>query len=213
MKDNPLAGPLAAAVIETTAAERLRAAADGSPDALGAPALAALMRLAAQPAKVPGEVTDALRLLHELLVHQHEIEMQRDELQLQVQRIEADRVSERQRFDALPVAVLEVDVRSIVLRANLRALALLGTDAAPLRVGHPLLHRWPAEQQLPLLAALRRAAKGEALAFETTAGSGGDVPLRWQAGPAPANVDEDAGNEEHARAVLAVWPSNGSQYG
>jgi len=106
--------------------------------------------------------------------------MQRDALQLQVQRIEADRASERQRFDGLPVAVLEVDVRSIVLRANLRALALLGTDAAPLRVGHPLLHRWPAE---------------------------------WQAGPSPANVDEDAGNEEHARAVLAVWPSNGSQYG
>jgi len=32
-------------------------------------------------------------------------------------------------------------------------------------------------------------------------------------GPALANVDEDPGNEEHARTLLAVWPSIGSQYG
>jgi len=36
------------------------------------------------------------------------------------------------------------------------------------------------------------------------------IQLRW---PAPANVDEDPGNEEHARALLAVWPSIGSHYG
>lgn len=72
--------------------------------------------------------TDAVRLVHELQVHQVELEMQNDELQAARDAMEVGRDKYSDLFDFAPVGYLSLNRAGMVLEANLAAASLLGTD-------------------------------------------------------------------------------------
>jgi PAS domain-containing protein len=75
-------------------------------------------------AAVPPE--EAGRLLHELQVHQIELEMQNDELRRAQQELEASRVKYFDLYDLAPVGYFTVSEEGLILEANLRGADLLG---------------------------------------------------------------------------------------
>jgi len=76
------------------------------------------------PDAIPAE--EAGRLLHELRVHQIELEMQNEELRRAQQELEASRVKYFDLFDMAPVGYFNVSQKGLILEANLRAAQLLG---------------------------------------------------------------------------------------
>ena len=85
-------------------------------------ALAVLMDLSTSPATAG----DALAVLHELQVHQVELDLQNEELQ--ASRFELENALARQRyaFDHSPAGLLMVDAATVVCDINLAAARLLG---------------------------------------------------------------------------------------
>ena len=98
----------------------------------------------ADPAVLPAEETR--RLLHELRVHQIELEMQNDELRRAQQEIEASRVKYFDLYDLAPVGYFTVSEKGLILEANLRGADLLGVGRNRL-VRQPLTRYIVAEDQ------------------------------------------------------------------
>lgn len=86
-------------------------------------------RLNISPAEL-GEMSaaDVERLVHELQVHQIELEMQNDELRRLHLELEAAGHEYHELYDFAPVGYLTVDGDGVVRKANLRACALLDVD-------------------------------------------------------------------------------------
>ena len=81
---------------------------------------------------------DAERLLHELQVHQIELEMQNEELRASRAVAEAERERYQDLFEFSPVGYLSCDEAGIVTEANLTCATLLGTVRSRL-VGYDFL--------------------------------------------------------------------------
>jgi PAS domain-containing protein len=90
----------------------------------GAAALGVLLDLAASP----DTAADALAVLHELQVHQVELEMQSEELRNAMVDQEAALARQVQLYDCAPVAQFTVDVQMRLLEVNLTGAQLLATD-------------------------------------------------------------------------------------
>ena len=83
-------------------------------------------------------VKDVQQLVHELQVHQIELDMQNEKLrQIQVE-LEAARDRYMDLYDFSPVGHLTLDMRSTIVEANLRATTLLGLNRQEL-IGQPLV--------------------------------------------------------------------------
>jgi PAS domain S-box-containing protein len=94
-----------------------------------------------QMSEVGGQRTpeDTTRMLHELRVHQIELEMQNEELRAVQAEIEAGRVRYFDLYDMAPVGYCTVSEHGLILEANLTAATLLGTARGNL-VKRPLSH-------------------------------------------------------------------------
>jgi two-component system cell cycle sensor histidine kinase/response regulator CckA len=77
-------------------------------------------------AAIPPE--GAGRLLHELQVHQIELEMQNEELRRAQQELEASRVKYFDLYDMAPVGYFTVGEKGLILEVNLRGAELLGVE-------------------------------------------------------------------------------------
>ncbi|MGO9020200.1 MAG: PAS domain S-box protein [Syntrophobacteraceae bacterium] len=77
-------------------------------------------------------VEDAKSLIHELRVHQIELEMQNEELRQAHAQIEESRERYADLYDFAPVGYLALDDKGHVVEANLAAAAQLGTERARL---------------------------------------------------------------------------------
>ena len=80
---------------------------------------------------------EAQRLLHELEVHQIELEMQNAELRRAQEDLAASHARYFDLFDLAPVGYLTVDTKDLVLEANLAAANLLGVERSQL-IGRPM---------------------------------------------------------------------------
>ncbi|OGV64412.1 MAG: hypothetical protein A3K19_09635 [Lentisphaerae bacterium RIFOXYB12_FULL_65_16] len=95
--------------------------------------------VAAQDIEVPS-LAEAKRLVHELRVHQIELEMQNAELRQTRAALETSRTRYFELYDLAPVGYLTLGEPGLILEANLRAAALLGVPRDAL-VNQPL-HRF-----------------------------------------------------------------------
>jgi PAS domain S-box-containing protein len=85
--------------------------------------------------EIPAE--DIQRLIHELQVHQIELEMQNEELRRAQEALEASRARYFDLYDLAPVGYLTVGEQGLILEANLTAATLLGVARGAL-VKQPL---------------------------------------------------------------------------
>jgi PAS domain S-box-containing protein len=83
-------------------------------------------------AAVPKSTADSQRLLHELQVHQVELEMQNAELQKARDELEAALEKYTDLYDFAPVGYFSLDEQGRILEANLTSAALLGVERSRL---------------------------------------------------------------------------------
>ena len=126
-----------------------------SPDATGLRrrAEASLSEARLQPASKPTELppADPRRLLHELQVHQVELEIQNTELQESRDRMETLLEKYTDLYDFAPVGYLSVDKQGQILEANLTGAALLGVERS--RLLHRPLTRFVPPASQPVVQA------------------------------------------------------------
>lgn len=96
-------------------------------------AMAVLFKLASSP----DTAGDALALLHELQVHQVEVDMQHEELRQSRVALENDLIHQTNRFEHAPVAYLVVDEATVLREINQAGVRLLGKSSDEV-LGRPL---------------------------------------------------------------------------
>jgi PAS domain S-box-containing protein len=89
-------------------------------------ALGVLHRLASSPATA----TEALSLLHELQVHQVELELQDEELRASRAELETLVNRHRQLYDGSPAGSFAIDQATVITELNLAGVRLLGSTRA-----------------------------------------------------------------------------------
>src|ERR1035438_9759390 len=99
----------------------------------------------------PKSETDPRRLLHELQVHQVELEVQNAELQEARNRMEALLEKYTDLYDFAPVGYFSVDEQGRILEANLTGAALLGVERS--RLISRRLPRYMVPTSQPIFAA------------------------------------------------------------
>jgi PAS domain S-box-containing protein len=87
----------------------------------------------------PGKVEDALRLLHELQVHQIELEIQNDELRQARDEVESVLEKYADVYDFAPVGYFTLDRNGSISAANLTGSALIGVERSRL-IGRNFSH-------------------------------------------------------------------------
>ena len=125
---------------ETRAELRLRAAQrlsrPGGVEGTRVNALAALGVLH-EMSLSPATAADALALMHELQVHQVELDLQEDELRNSRAEVEAALVRSNQLYDSAPVALFTIERNTALVELNQTGARLLGGEPEALR-GRPL---------------------------------------------------------------------------
>jgi PAS domain-containing protein len=178
--------------IQQVASDRLRRAADArAPTVIGDETLALLHQMAGQPDRA----ADAMRLLHELQVHQVELQLQAEELQATLAESQSARQRHAALFELAPVALFVVCPDTRILQANRLGAALVEPTGAT-AVGQWLSSHLHVDSQPVLADLLARAAKGNAEA-DVDASAG---PLHLAASPGP---DDPAAG---ATVLLAATP-------
>ncbi len=118
-------------------------------------------RVLSRPKASSDAPPDATALLHELQVHQVELEMQNDELRATQSALEESRNRYADLYDQAPVAYLTSDSRGAIVEANRVAAALLGVPGE--RLLKSPLSRYVADEDRSLLARhLRQVWRGDA---------------------------------------------------
>ncbi|RCV90232.1 PAS domain S-box protein [Billgrantia montanilacus] len=135
---------------------------------VGVDALRLLHRLSSNP----DNAEDALKLLHELQVHQVELDLQNEEIAANEQALVEDLSLYRALFDSAPLGYFLVDIEGNVIQANFAAAELFGIERDELE-GHPIETFLLAQSRPQLLGLLQQVtqsgARGSCLA--ETAGS------------------------------------------
>lgn len=91
-----------------------------------AEAMAVLFKLASSQ----DTAGDALALLHELQVHQVEVDMQQEELMRSRVELENELIRQTNRFERAPAGFLVVDDKSVLCEINQMGVRLLGASSA-----------------------------------------------------------------------------------
>ncbi len=103
---------------------------------------------------------DPIRLLHELQVHQIELELQNDELVTTNRELDALRAKYQALYESAPIGYLTLSPAGHVLDCNAKALQMLGLDYAAV-LKRPLRERFEAASVAAFDALLAGAAPPE----------------------------------------------------
>lgn len=130
--------------------------------------------------ETPIAADEAERVLHELRVHQIELEMQNEELRAAQESLVAERGRYFDLFDLAPIGYLTLGTEGAILEANLTVSSLLGVTRGEL-AGKPFTHFIvPDDQDVYYLHRRRLESEGRAEACELRlVQSGGET--RWVA--------------------------------
>lgn len=112
------------------------------------------------PGPLPRAHEDLVRLVHELQVHQVELELQNEELIRANQEVELANLRYSDLYDFAPVGYFTLDGNGVVVGSNITGTLLLGENRARL-LGRPLAHYLTAAGRPDVTRLLERAAEGE----------------------------------------------------
>ena len=149
-----------------------------------AAALAILHELASSPATA----ADSLKLLHELQVHQVELDLQEEELRRSVAELEAALFRQVQLYDSAPAGCFTVDRSTVLCELNRTGARLLGFDRDAL-LGRDLASFLDPDSSHALHAALMRiaeGAEGESCELRFVARDGVSQTVHASVGPDPS---------------------------
>ena len=140
----------------------------------GIPALTLLHRLAS----APETASDALKLLHELQVHQVELDLQHDQAEQECHQLGEDLSEYTALFDHAPFAYLALEPDGRVIAANCLATDWLATDTGPGKelAGRGIEDLLATESRAAvrdMLAALRRGLGRQTCTVSPRAGGAG----------------------------------------
>jgi PAS domain S-box-containing protein len=122
---NPAIEPDSQSALRLRALARLTGRADAADvRATSGPALSVLYELASSPTTA----ADALALLHEIQVHQVEVELQDEELRRSRVELEASLARQLELYELAPFAYFTLDGGTAIRELNLAAARLLGAD-------------------------------------------------------------------------------------
>ncbi|MES2977451.1 MAG: hypothetical protein V4731_03435 [Pseudomonadota bacterium] len=113
-------------------------------------------RLRTQQQSIPREELDRLKLIHELHVHQIELEVQNEMLAESLQQVELLRAKYHDLYDFAPVGYFTVATDGFILESNLKGANLLSSQHP---AGRHLSEFFEAECIDPLIEFLRLAAQ------------------------------------------------------
>ncbi len=150
---------------------------------MGVDALSLLHRLSSNPDKAE----DALKLLHELRVHQVELDLQNEEIAANEQALGDELRLFRTLYDCAPFAYCVVDFESTVIQGNLAAAELFGVGKAHLE-GQRIDTFLNPQHRLLLLGLLKRVAKSgttESCIAQAGEGAQGSPQLQFLASISP----------------------------
>ncbi len=112
----------------------------------------------AQPEIAHLSPEDMRKLLHELQIHQVELEMQNEELRRAQLELEESRDEFFDLYETAPVGYVTISAKGIILRANLTVSTLLGSSKS-LLVDQPLLNFVRGHDRNTFLASLQEAIR------------------------------------------------------
>jgi PAS domain S-box-containing protein len=146
-------------------------------------ALSLLHRLSSNP----DNAEDALKLLHELQVHQVELDLQNEEIAANEQALAEDLTLYRELYDSAPLGYCLIDFEGNIIRGNLVASELFGVGRDDLD-GRPISTFLLAESRPLLLDLLGRVAQSgarESCVAEMGGGAQGSRHLQFLASLPP----------------------------
>lgn len=123
-----------------------------------------------QLASSPSTAQDALALLHELQVHQVELELQDEELRSSRNELEEALSRHIVLYDCAPIGYFTIDAGTVIHELNLRGASLLGVEREDL-LGRPLdcfLTDRSADRLHALMAQVRQAHQSDSCELELT---------------------------------------------
>ena len=159
-----------------------------------ADALAALHRLASSPSTAG----DALALLHEMQVHQVELDLQQEELCCSRSELEEALIRQAGLIERAPVGYMTIDARTFLCEINLAGAQLLGAGRDDL-LGQPLsalLSAHSADVLQTLLAAARDGLRPETRELQLQ-------PLAGTMRPVQAAADKDTVSDRFLLVLMA----------
>lgn len=152
-------------------------------------------------AAAPETAADALALLHELQVHQVELELLADEQLVIRAQLEADLARQKQLYDCAPVGYFTLDAQGQLIELNLTGAQQLGLDRETLLGQRLDTHLRPADGATlrTLLARIAQGATQAATHLTLTGGAHGSRKVC-----ASAQVAPDAGQ---FLLTFTDWPT------
>ena len=146
-------------------------------------------------------------LLHELQVHQIELEMQNEELRRAEHGLDAARARYFNLYDLAPVGYCSVSEQGLILQANLAAATLLGASRSTL-VKQPLSrYLFKADQDIWYLHRKMLVETGQAQSMELRLAPPDGAPL-WVQVAASAATAADAGTDRPVILVVLTDVNN-----
>ena len=162
---------------------------------------AALAQLAQSPRGLAEySAAEVQTVIHELQVHQIELEMQNDELRRTQTELDAERERYFDLYDMAPVSYITVDEEGLILEANLTAARLLGVTRSGL-VKAPLSRFVYIEDQDTYHLGRRRVGDSDQLQSCELRMTGKDAKVFWV--HMEGNVTRDASGALLSRFVLS----------
>jgi PAS domain S-box-containing protein len=158
-----------------------------------------LLKQRSEEASSPGG--DLLELIHELKVHQAELEIQNEELKRSQEELAELHRKYEDLFELAPCGYVTLNAKGIITRANLTAARLLGTEKQIL--SYSVFSRFIAHDgRSAFQKALSQAVQtGEKQTLELPLSMGGDAPT-WVLAEIHVDVDE-SGQADQRRVTLA----------
>ena len=162
-------------------------------------AMAVLFKLASSP----DTAVDAMALLHELQVHQVEVDMQHEELRQSRVELENELIRQMNRFERAPVPYLVVDRASVLCEINAAGSRLLRASSDDV-LGRPLtsfLSASSSERLRSMLSQAKTHGAVEAIELEL-------LPVDGLCRRLYATADREVSSERFLLVLMAVPPQS-----